>query len=100
MRSAVISASIRGTCKETRYAILIRLTTASLLSLALVSLAAPTQTAKAANSLAYCKADAERLCPGVEPGGGRLIGCLKQHENEVSIGCAKEIKAIKAKMGK
>jgi hypothetical protein len=79
---------------------LIRLTTASLLSLALVSFSAPTQTAKAANPLAYCKADAARLCPGVEPGGGKLIGCLKQHENEVSIGCAKEIKAIKAKMGK
>ena len=77
---------------------LIRLITTSLLSLALVSFS--TQTAKAANPLAYCKADAERLCPGVEPGGGKLIGCLKQHENEVSIGCAKEIKAIKAKMGK
>jgi hypothetical protein len=79
---------------------LIRLITASLLSLALASLAGPTQTAKAANPLAYCKADAERLCPGVEPGGGRLIGCLKQHENEVSVGCAKEIKAVKTKMGK
>jgi hypothetical protein len=77
----------------------IRLTTASLLSLALVSFPGPTQTAKAANPLAYCKADAARLCPGVQPGGGKLIGCLKQHENEVSIGCAKELKAVKAKMG-
>jgi hypothetical protein len=38
--------------------------------------------------------------PGVAPGGGKIIGCLKQHENEVSIGCGKELKAIKAKMGK
>jgi hypothetical protein len=29
-----------------------------------------------------------------------LIACLKQHENEVSIGCGKELKAVKAKMGK
>jgi hypothetical protein len=50
--------------------------------------------------LAYCKADAARLCPGVKPGGGKLLGCLKQHENEVSVGCAKELKAVKTKMGK
>jgi hypothetical protein len=35
----------------------------------------------------------------VEPGGGRLIGCLKEYENDVTIGCAKELKAIKPKMG-
>jgi hypothetical protein len=52
------------------------------------------------DALAYCKADAARICPGVQPGGGRLIGCLKQHENDVSVGCAKALQAIKAKMGK
>jgi hypothetical protein len=44
--------------------------------------------------------DAAKICPGVEPGGGKLIGCLKEHENDVTIGCAKELKAIKSKMGK
>ena len=73
---------------------------APLLSLALLSLPGATLTANAANSLAYCKADAARICPGIEPGGGRLAGCLKEHKNEVSIGCAKALKAIKAKMGK
>ena len=59
------------------------------------------QAAKAQRgALAACKADAERICPGVTPGGGKLIGCLKQHENYVTIGCAKELKAIKTKMGK
>jgi hypothetical protein len=48
----------------------------------------------------YCKPDAERLCPGVEPGGGRIIGCLKAHKMEVSVGCAKTLQGIKAKMGK
>jgi hypothetical protein len=57
-------------------------------------------TGKARGALAACKADADRICPGVEPGGGRLIGCLKEHENDVTIGCAKELKAIKSKMGK
>jgi hypothetical protein len=60
---------------------------------------APSVPARA-QALAYCKADAERLCAGEKPGGGRLAKCLKAHENEVSIGCAKELKKIKSKMGK
>jgi hypothetical protein len=39
-------------------------------------------------------------CPGVTPGGGKVIGCLKEHENEISVGCAKALKAIKTKMRK
>jgi len=54
----------------------------------------------AADPLAYCKADVARLCPGVEPGGGRIIGCLKARKMEVSVGCAKALQAMKAKMGK
>jgi len=73
-----------------------QLATAALLSLAM----ALPGSAQTANPLAYCKADAARLCPGVSPGGGRLIGCLKQHENEISVGCAKTLKAVKTKMGK
>ncbi len=48
----------------------------------------------------YCKADAERLCPGVEPGGGRIVKCLKAHEMDMSIGCGKALKHLKAEMGK
>jgi cysteine rich repeat protein len=76
-----------------------QLTAASLLSLALLSLPGPTASA-AEPSFVYCKEDIARLCPSVAPGGGKILGCLKQHENEVSVGCAKEVKAIKAKMGK
>jgi hypothetical protein len=47
----------------------------------------------------YCKADFERLCPGVQPGGGRIIGCLKAHKEEISIGCGKALQAMKGKMG-
>jgi hypothetical protein len=75
-----------------------QLTTASMLSLALISL--PGSAHAQAGPLAYCKEDAARLCPGVSRGGGKLIGCLKQHQNQVSIGCAKELKAVKTKMGK
>ena len=54
----------------------------------------------AADGLSYCKADMARLCPGVQPGGGRIIGCLKEHQMEVSVGCAKAVQKMKAQMGK
>jgi len=72
---------------------------ASLLSLALLSLLSLVQPA-ASGPLDYCRADAERLCPGVPMGGGRIIGCLKANKMEVSVGCAKAIQHIKAEMGK
>lgn len=61
---------------------------ASATMLALVELAS-------AASFQMCKEDAARLCPGVAPGGGRLMKCMKEHKDEVSIGCAKELKKLK-----
>jgi cysteine rich repeat protein len=71
-----------------------QLTVASFFSLAVIC-TGPTQAAKA--PLALCNADAERICHGVHPGGGKIIACLKQHKDEVSVGCAKALKALKAK---
>ena len=34
-----------------------------------------------------CKADVEKLCSGIQPGGGRVAGCLKQNEAQVSAAC-------------
>jgi hypothetical protein len=36
---------------------------------------------------AACSDDAARLCSGVQTGGGRVIACLKQHQDELSSGC-------------
>jgi hypothetical protein len=54
----------------------------------------------AAPSFQYCKADIQRLCKGMMPGNGKIMNCLKTHENDLTVGCAKELKAFKAKMGK
>ncbi|HEX4488446.1 MAG TPA: cysteine rich repeat-containing protein [Terriglobales bacterium] len=36
---------------------------------------------------AACTADAQKLCAGVQPGGGRVVACLKQHKDSLSDGC-------------
>ena len=38
-----------------------------------------------------CRADAEKFCKGVSPGGGRIIRCMKEHENELSPACKDHI---------
>jgi hypothetical protein len=34
-----------------------------------------------------CRADVAALCPGIQPGGGRVSSCLKQNEAKVSPAC-------------
>ena len=46
-----------------------------------------------------CRADVEKLCPGVKPGGGRIIQCLKAHKDEVSDACKADLKQMKARRG-
>jgi hypothetical protein len=70
-----------------------------ILSVGLLSLSGASSFA-AAPSFQYCKADVQRLCKGMMPGGGKIMNCLKAHENDLTVGCAKELKALKAKMGK
>jgi Cysteine rich repeat len=45
-----------------------------------------------------CAADIEKLCPGIQPGGGRIMQCLKQHKTEVSDSCKQAI--VKARQAK
>jgi hypothetical protein len=57
----------------------------------------PPARAQAQGQFAYCKADIQRLCQGVRPGGGRIAGCLKAHENDLTVGCAKELQKLKTR---
>src|SRR5664279_5964040 len=34
-----------------------------------------------------CAADAQRLCGGVQSGGGRIVACLKQNQDSLSDAC-------------
>ena len=46
---------------------------------------------------AACETDVPKVCPGVQPGGGRIVQCLVQHQNEVSEACKQAL--TKAKQG-
>jgi len=50
---------------------------------------------KAEKGAGPCKADVEKFCKDVKPGGGRIIDCLKAHESELSADC--KAKGMKAK---
>jgi hypothetical protein len=40
---------------------------------------------------AACAQDVQKLCANVPSGGGRIIACLKQHQDQVSDGCKQAI---------
>lgn len=42
----------------------------------------------------YCKSDIQRLCKNVKPGDGRLLGCLKSHQKEMTVGCAQALQKM------
>jgi hypothetical protein len=44
-----------------------------------------------------CKPDADRLCPGTQPGGGRIVACLKQNNAQLSAACKEAIAKARQK---
>jgi len=47
-----------------------------------------------------CAADAKKFCKDMQPGGGRIAQCMKQHEAELSQACKDHHKMMKADMDK
>jgi len=45
-----------------------------------------------------CAQDAARLCKGVQPGGGRVAKCMKEHEKELSPACRENAAKAKRKI--
>lgn len=44
-----------------------------------------------------CKADTQKDCKDVKPGGGRILQCLKQHEASLSPSCKEKMSQSKGK---
>lgn len=45
-----------------------------------------------------CADDVAKLCKDVQPGGGRLAKCLKEHDQEVSAACRSHQEEVKTKV--
>jgi hypothetical protein len=45
---------------------------------------------------AACRRDADRLCSGVKPGGGRVVACLMRQQDDTSSACRAEIERVDA----
>jgi hypothetical protein len=43
-----------------------------------------------------CAADFKKLCPDVQPGGGRIRACIAGHRDELSQGCRDALKQARA----
>jgi hypothetical protein len=48
---------------------------------------------------AGCADDAQKLCAGVRPGGGRIIACLKQHKDSLSAKCQQAAGQVSSQSG-
>jgi Cysteine rich repeat len=43
-----------------------------------------------------CMGDAKKFCSGIQPGGGRIVQCLRSHDAELASACRDGLTAIKA----
>src|SRR5690349_17829559 len=64
-------------------------------------LTSPAQTTspQASDARAACASDVQKLCAGVQPGGGRILACLKQHKDQVSDTCKSAVMASMQRSG-
>ncbi|WP_043162043.1 cysteine rich repeat-containing protein [Bradyrhizobium sp. Ai1a-2] len=54
---------------------------------AILTLWTSSATAQKGLEVGHCVADLKKLCPGVEPGEGRLLACMREHIHDVSLPC-------------
>ena len=71
---------------------LLSLTCLGLASVGLAQQAPPAPTAVRQ----ACQADIQKLCAGVQPGGGRIRECILQHRDELSPPCREALASARA----
>ncbi len=57
--------------------------------------ATPEQKDRARAVAKACRADAKQFCQGIQPGGGRLLACLQEHDATLSAGCRNALKGAR-----
>lgn len=53
----------------------------------MLGMGAPYAFAQTAAERAACMDDFKKLCPGVAPGGGRVLGCLSKQKDKLTEAC-------------
>lgn len=51
--------------------------------------------AQTADPRGACKADYDKFCAGVAPGGGRIVACLNKQRDQISDACKKAMDSRK-----
>ena len=45
-----------------------------------------------------CSEEISKYCGGVKPGGGRILGCLKEHEKDLTPACMEKFAATERRL--
>jgi hypothetical protein len=45
-----------------------------------------------------CADDLQKFCKDVQPGGGRIARCLKEHEDDLSLACKRQMTEVKKRV--
>ncbi|HEV2554663.1 MAG TPA: cysteine rich repeat-containing protein [Bosea sp. (in: a-proteobacteria)] len=69
---------------------------AALASLVLATASAPLLAQDRDAMRQACGPDVARLCPGVKPGGGRILACFKEKAADLSPGCRSALQQAQA----
>jgi hypothetical protein len=65
------------------------------LLLAAIAIPANAQDAAPHPAREACRTDYQTLCSGVQPGGGRVIACFREHRAQLSGSCVEALKAAR-----
>ncbi len=56
----------------------------------------PQMRGEALTLMQICRGDYDRLCAGIQPGGGRVLACLQNHSNQLSVACGQAMPRAQA----